>query len=106
MITSRREHILAIGVRYFIVAGMILAAAYVVPIVLSDVSNYFGRMSLIGWMSDLATLLSPPWEILATVLIVLRWRDLPQRFWILYCANGILAYTSVPVYRMHFGLYR
>jgi hypothetical protein len=106
LITSPREQILAITARYFIVAGVILAATYVVPIALSDLSNYFGRLGLLGWMSDLAMLLSLPWEVLATVLIVVRWRDLPQRFWILYCVNGLLAYMSVPIYRMHFGLYR
>ena len=51
-------------------------------------------------------LLSVPWELIATVLIILHWRDLPQRFWITYCVNGLLAYLSLPIYRMHFGLYR
>jgi len=106
LITPRREQILVITARYFIAAGVILAAAYVVPIALSDLSNYFGRLSLLGWVSDLAMLLSLPWEVLATILIAIRWRDLPQRFWILYCVNGLLAYMSVPIYRMHFGLYR
>ena len=57
-------------------------------------------------VSDLAMLLSVPWQILATILIPVRWRDLSQRFWILYVVNGFLAYTSLPIYRMHFGLYR
>jgi hypothetical protein len=84
---------------------MILPAAYVIPIALSEISGYFGRLDLLAWMGDLAMLLSLPWELLATVLIIVRWRDLPQRFWIAYCANGLLAYLSLPLYRMHFGLY-
>ena len=54
-------------------------------------------------MHDWAMLVSVPWEIVATILAIARWRDLPQRFWILYCVNGLLAYASLPIYRMHFG---
>jgi hypothetical protein len=79
--------------------------AYVLPIGLSAVSTYFGRLDVLAWMSDLALLLSLPWELIAAILIVLRWRDLTQRFWIVFCVNGILAYMSLPVYRMHFGFY-
>ncbi|MGA3324738.1 MAG: hypothetical protein ABSF45_09710 [Terriglobia bacterium] len=103
---TNRERILAEAARYVTVLGMILPLLYVLPMVLFAVSSYFGRLDLLGWMSDLAILLSVPWELIATVLIILRWRDLPQRFWILYCVNGLLAYMSVPIYRMHFGLYR
>jgi hypothetical protein len=103
---TNRERILAEAARYVIVLGMILSLSYVLPIALFEVSGYFGRLNLLVWMSDLAMLLSIPWELIATVLIIFRWRDLPQRFWILYCVNGLLAYLSVPIYRMHFGLYR
>ena len=101
-----RERILAGVARYVTVVGMILPAAYVAPIALFEISGYFGRLEWLAWMSDLAMLLSVPWELIATVLIILRWRDLPQRFWITYCVNGLLAYLSLPIYRMHFGLYR
>ena len=101
-----REHILRMAARYLTAAGMILPAAYVVPIALSEISGFFGRLDLLAWTGDLAMLLSLPWELIATVLIILRWRDLPQRFWITYCVNGLLAYLSLPIYRMHFGLYR
>jgi len=103
---STREQILARAAKYLTAAGMILPLSYVLPIALFEVSGYFGRLNLLAWMSDLAMLLSVPWELIATVLIILRWRDLPQRFWITYCVNGLLAYLSVPIYRMHFGLYR
>lgn len=100
-----RDRILALGTRYIILVGTILPIAYVTPIALSEISGYFGRLDLLAWMSDLAMVLSVPWEIVATVLIILRWRDLPQRFWITYCVNGFLVYLSLPIYRMHFGLY-
>jgi hypothetical protein len=100
-----RERILAGVTRYMTVVGMILPAAYFAPIALFEISAYFGRLGLLAWMSDLAMLLSVPWELIATVLIIFRWRDLPQRFWITYCVNGLLVYLSLPIYRMHFGLY-
>jgi hypothetical protein len=93
------------GARYLTAVGMILPPAYVMPIALSEISGYLGRMDLLARMADLAGLLSVPWEMVATLLIIFRWRDLPQRFWILYCVNGLLAYMSLPIYRMHFGLY-
>lgn len=103
---ANRERILAEVTRYVTVLGIILPLSYVLPIALFEVSSYFGRLDLLAWMSDLALLLSIPWELTATVLIILRWRDLPQRFWITYCVNGLLAYLSLPIYTMHFGLYR
>ena len=101
-----RDQILARAAKYLTAVGMILPPAYVIPIALSEISGYFGRLDLLAWMADLAGLLSVPWEIVATLLIIFRWRDLPQRFWILYCVNGLLAYMSAPIYQMHFGLYR
>jgi hypothetical protein len=86
--------------------GMTLPVAYAISIGLSDFSNYLARLDVVGWMQDYATILSVPWEVVATALIILRGRDLPQRFWITYCVNGLLAYLSLPIYRMHFGLYR
>jgi hypothetical protein len=103
---TNRERILTGVAQYLTVVGMILPAAYVAPIVLFQISSLFGRLDLLVGMSDLAILLSVPWELLATILIVIRWRDLSQRFWITYCVNGLLAYLSLPIYRMHFGLYR
>ena len=101
-----REQILARVARYVAAIGMVLPPAYVIPIALSEISGYFGRLDLLAWMGDLAMLLSVPWEIIATVLIIVRWRDLPQRFWITYCINGFLAYLSLPIYLMHFGILR
>ena len=101
-----RERMLAGAARYMTVVGMILPVAYVTPMVLFEISGYFGHLDWLGWLSDLAMLLSVPWELLATVLITLRWRDLSQRFWITYCVNALLVYLSLPIYRMHFGLYR
>ncbi|MGO8791608.1 MAG: hypothetical protein ACLQVL_30035 [Terriglobia bacterium] len=106
MTIATREQFLATGARYVIAAGTILPPAYVIPIALSQVSGYFGRSDVLAWIGDLAMFLSVPWEIVATVVIFVRWRDLPQRFWVLYCVNGFLAYTSLPIYRMHFGIYR
>jgi len=103
---STREQILANGARYVTSVGVLLPLAYVLPIVLSRISGYFGRLDILVWMGDLALLLSLPWEIVATVLIITRWRDLPQRFWITYCVNGFLSYLSLPIYMMHFGIYR
>ena len=103
---TNRERIPAEAARYITILGMILPLLYVLPMALEEISGYFGRLDLLAWMSDLAILLSVPWELIATALIILRWRDLPQRFWITYCVNGLLAYLSLPIYRMHFGLYR
>ena len=100
-----RNQILAQGTRYVTVVGTTLPLAYVIPIALSEISGYFGRLDVLAWMSDLAMLASVPWEVVATVIVIARWRDLPQRFWILYCVNGFLAYISLPIYRMHFGMY-
>lgn len=105
MARPKQERIAEAVVRYFTAAGMVLPAAYAIPIALSDISGFFGQSDLLAWMGDLAMLLSLPWQLIATGLIVVRWRDLSQRFWILYCVNGVLAYLSLPIYRMHFGLY-
>jgi len=102
---ANREQILAGVTRYFTWLGMALPVAYVAPMVLFEISRYLGRMSILGWLSDLAILLSLPWELVATLVFALRWRDLPQRFWITYCVNGLLTYLSLSIYRMHFGLY-
>jgi hypothetical protein len=104
--TPTEEKILARAAKYLTAAGMLLPPAYVIPIALSEISGFFGRLDVLAGMGDVAMLLSLPWELIATVLIILRWRDLPQRFWITYCVNGFLAYLSLPIYRMHFGLYR
>jgi hypothetical protein len=103
---TARERILAEVVRFVTIVGMTLPAAYVLSIGLSDISNYFARLDVVGWMLDYATVFSVPWEAVATVLVIVRWRDLPQRFWITYCMNGFLAYISLPIYLMHFGIYR
>ena len=91
--------------RYVTWVGIFLPVAYATPMVLLMISGFFGRLDFLVWMSDLALLLSVPWELIATALIIVRWRDLPQRFWIIYCVNGLLAYISLPIYRMHFGWY-
>jgi len=101
-----REQTLARVAKCITATGMILPLAYVLPIVLSEISGFFGRVDLLVWMSDLAMLASVPWESVATVSVILRWRDLPQRFWIAYCVNGFLAYISLPIYLMHFGIHR
>lgn len=105
MAVANRERVFAGVARYLTVAGIVLPLAYVAPMVLFEVSTYLGRMSVLSWLSDLAILLSVPWELVATVLIAVRWRDLPQRFWITYCVNAVLVYLSLPIYRMHFGFY-
>src|SRR5579862_6438697 len=93
------KRILAGVVRFVMIVGISLPVAYVLSIGLSDISNYLARLDVVGWMADYATLVSVPWEIVATIVVILRWRDLPQRFWITYCINGVLAYVSFPVYR-------
>ena len=103
--SNTRERILAKAARFVTLVGLIIPVAYVTPMVLFTISGYFGRWDLLVWTSDLALLLSIPWELVATVLIVVHWRDLPQRFWIVYIVDGLLAYLSLPIYRMHFGLY-
>lgn len=106
MVMPNRERILVRVVGFVTTVGMTLPAAYVLSIGLSDISNYLARLDALGWMLDYATVFSVPWEAVATVLVIVRWRDLPQRFWITYCVNGFLAYISLPIYLMHFGLYR
>ena len=106
MTTPAREHFLAAAARAITVAGVILPTAYALPIALSKISGFFGRLDFLAWTSDVALLLSVPWVIVATALIVVRWRELSQRFWITFCVNGLLAYIALPIYRMHFGLYR
>lgn len=106
MPTSKRQQILDRAARYVTAVGISLPFCYVTPIALFTISGYFGRSDLLSWLSDLALLLSVPWQVIATLIIALHGRDLPQRFWITYCVNGLLAYLSLPVYRMHFGFYR
>jgi hypothetical protein len=101
-----RERILARTVSLVTAAGMALLAAYALSTGLSEISSYLARWDVVDWMLDIAMLASVPWEIVATVLVIMRWRDLPQRFWITYCVNGLLSYVSLPIYLMHFGLYR
>jgi hypothetical protein len=106
MTSPNRERILDRIVSFVTWVGITLPVAYVLSIGLSDLSNYLARTDLVGWMLDYASVFSVPWEIVATIIVMVRWRDLPQRFWILFCVNGLLAYMSFPIYRMHFGLYR
>ncbi len=85
--------------------GISLPVCYVASIAISDLSNYLARLDIVGWMGDYASVFSVPWELVATLVIILRWRDLTQRFWILYCVNGFLAYIALPIYTMHFGIH-
>ena len=105
MTSPNRERVLDRIVSLVTWVGMTLPVAYALSIALSDLSNYLARTELVGWMLDYASVFSVPWEIIATLVVILRWRDLPQRFWILYCVNGFLAYISLPIYLMHFGIY-
>jgi hypothetical protein len=105
MAMPTRERILARVVEFVTIVGMTLPAAYALSIGLSEISGHLARMDAVGWMLDYATVFSVPWEIVATVLVIVRWRDLPQRFWITYCINGFLAYLSLPIYRYHFGIF-
>jgi len=105
MAMPSRERILVKVVGFITTVGMTLPIAYVSSIALSDLSNYLARTEVVGWMLDYASILSVPWEIVATVVVIARWRDLPQRFWILYCVNGFLAYVSLPIYQLHFGIF-
>ena len=103
--TWNRERIVAAIVRIVLIVGTVLPLAYVTSIGLSDLSNRLARLDVVGWMADYASIFSVPWEIIATILIIARWRDLPQRFWITYCINGVLAYMSTPLYQYHFGIF-
>ena len=105
MTSPNRERVLDRIVSLVTWVGMTLPVAYALSIALSDLSNYLARTELVGWMLDYASVFSVPWEIIATLVVILRWRDLPQRFWILYCVNGFLTYISLPIYLMHFGIY-
>ena len=104
MATPTRERNLIRVVGVVTAVGMTLPAAYVLSIGLSEISEYLARLDVVGWMLDYATVFSVPWEVLATVLVIVRWRDLPQRFWITYCINAFLAYMSLPIYLYHFGI--
>lgn len=101
-----KQQITAFSSRFITAVGTILPAAYVIPILLSRISSELGRLDALAWLSDGALLLSGPWVVAGLILIIVRARDLPQRFWIMFFINGLLAYTSLPIYRMHFGLYR
>ncbi|MGO8816283.1 MAG: hypothetical protein ACLQVG_16725 [Terriglobia bacterium] len=105
IVMPTREQVLARVVRIVTAVGTTLPVAYALSIGLSEVSNYLARLDVLEWMFDYATLASVPWEIIATFIVVMRWRDLPQRFWIVYCVNGFLAYISLPIYLHHFGIY-
>lgn len=100
-----REGILGKVVGFVTTVGMTLPTAYVLAIGLSEISSRLARLEALDWMLDYATLLSVPWEAVATILLIVRWRDLPQRFWITYCINGFLAYISLPIYLYHFGIF-
>jgi hypothetical protein len=105
MANAKWERFLNVFVKVLTGFGIGLVVCYVASIVLSDLSNFLARQEFIGWMADLASVFSVPWELVATIVVILRWRDLPQRFWILYIANGFLAYISLPIYTMHFGIH-
>ena len=85
--------------------GLVLAGAWVLSFCTSEISTYIARLDVVSWMLDGATLLSVPWEVVATIFVILRWRDLPQRFWTVYCFDGFLAYKALPLYLFHFGIY-
>jgi hypothetical protein len=106
MTLPARERVLDRVVTFVTWVGITLPVAYVLSIGLSDLSNYLARTDLVGWMLDYAPIFSVPWELVAMLVVILRWRDLPQRFWILFCVNGFLSYISLPIYLMHFGIYR
>ena len=106
MTSTSRERVLDRIVSLVTWVGMTPPVAYALSIALSDLSNYLARTELVGWMLDYASVFSVPWELIATLVVILRWRDLPQRFWILLCVNGFLTYISLPIYLMHFGIYR
>jgi hypothetical protein len=97
--TPTRERILGRVVWSVTSLGITLPAAFVLAIGLADMSSYLARMDALDWLVEYATILSVPWEAVATVLVVSRWRDLPQQFWITYCINAFLAYNSLPLYR-------
>jgi hypothetical protein len=105
LVLPHRERILIRVVGVVTAVGMTLPAAYVLSIGLADISGYFARSDAVGWLLDYATVFSVPWEAFATVLVIARWRDLPQRFWITYCINAFLAYVSLPIYLYHFGIF-
>jgi hypothetical protein len=71
----------------------------------SEVSFHLARLTVIAWLFDGALVFSVPWVLVATAVVVVWWRELPQRFWVLYCANGFLAYNALPLYAMHFGVH-
>lgn len=93
------------AVSFVTMVGVVLPCAYAGSMGLSDISGYFARSDILELICDCAMLASVPWEIVATLLVVVRWRDLPQRFWITYCVNGFLAYISLPIYLHHFGIF-
>jgi hypothetical protein len=105
LLMPARERILEKVVGYFTRVGMTLPAAYVLSMGLSELSGHLARSDVLGSIVDCVMLLSVPWEAVATVLVILRWRDLPQRFWITYCVNGVLTYVSLPIYLHHFGIF-
>ena len=93
------------AVRILTTVGVLLPAVALLAVALTDLSAYFARLDVLGSVMDCSMLLSVPWELVATVFVVLRWRDLPQRFWIVYCINAFLAYKTLPLYLFHFGIY-
>jgi hypothetical protein len=105
MATPTRERILLRGAGFVTTVGMTLPAAYVISIGLSEISGYLARLDVLEWLFDFALLVSVPWEAVATILVIVRWRDLPQRFWITYCINAFLAYIALPIYLRHFGIF-
>jgi len=85
--------------------GIALPAAALLSLGLSGVSSYLARQTVVAWLFDGSLVFSVPWILVATVVAALCWRDLPQRFWVLYCINGLLAYNALPLYTMHFGVH-
>jgi hypothetical protein len=100
----RRERILKEALGWLIRFGTTLPAAFLVCTGLEDASNHFAKLDCLDDILNIAALLSVPWIGIATAVVILRWRDLPQRFWILYCINALLAYFSLPIYLFHFGI--
>jgi len=100
-----KARIREIIVRAVTIAGVALPAAALLSLGLSGVSSYLARLTAVAWLFDAALVFSIPWIVVATVVAALFWRDLPQRFWIMYCTNGLLAYNAFPLYTMHFGVH-
>jgi hypothetical protein len=111
--TPRQERIFARCVGIVSTVGISLPLALALPLALEffdylSRSRYLDQLDALNWIGQALAVyslaLSVPWVAIGTVLVIIRWRDLPQRFWIAYLINALLACISLQTHFDYLGI--